>query len=148
MNKSLLTWKPSEMFDDSLFSQLLNWDNGMTGSVRMLQSDVYENDTSWFFKMSAPGVNQEDIRIVVENNVLTVRGETKDDIVDNTTRIYRRELRYGSFSRSFNLPDNTIPEQAHAKVEGGIILVEVPKRATQEEKPKALEIPINIKSLE
>ena len=148
MNKPLLTWKPSEMFDDSLFSQLFNWDNGMTSPVRMLQSDVYENDTSWFFKMSAPGVNQEDIRVVVENNVLTVRGETKDDIVDNTTRIYRRELRYGSFSRSFNLPDNTIPEQAHARVENGIILVEVPKRATQEEKPKALEIPINIKSLE
>lgn len=148
MNKSLLTWEPSEMLGKSLLSQLFDWDSGMTLNNYVPQSDVYESETSWFFKMSVPGVNQEDIKVVVENNILTVKGETKNEIVDESTRVYRRELRYGSFNRSFRLSDNTIPEQAHAKVENGIVIVEVPKKQMQDEKPKALEIPVNIKSLE
>lgn len=148
MNKSLLTWEPSEMLGKSLLSQLFDWDSGMTLNNYVPQSDVYESETSWFFKMSVPGVNQEDIKVVVENNILTVKGETKNEIVDESTRVYRRELRYGAFNRSFRLSDNTIPEQAHAKVENGIVVVEVPKKQTQDEKPKALEIPVNIKSLE
>lgn len=146
MNKSLLTWETPDIFGKNLLSQLMNWDADMTINY-VPQSDVYENESSLFFKMSVPGVNQEDVKVLVENNTLTIKGETKNEIVDETTRIYRRELRYGSFNRSFRLPENTIPEQACAKVENGVVVVEIPKKQKQEEKPKALEIPVNIKSL-
>lgn len=148
MNNLLLNWEPSNVFGKSFLSQFFDLDKQSTSFNYVPQSDVYENESSWFFKMSTPGVNQEDIRVTVENNILTVRGETKSEILDQTTRIYRSELRYGSFNRSFRLPDNVIPEQATAKVENGIIVVEVPKQKDESDKPKALEIPINVKSLE
>lgn len=148
MNKSLLNWEPSELIGKSLWSQLLDWDSNIHPYFASPESDIYENDDAWCYKISAPGINQEDVRITIENNVLTLRGETKNETINENTKVYRREMKYGSFSRSFRLPDNIIPEQAHAKVENGVILVEIPKKQIQEEKPKALEIPVNIKSLE
>lgn len=110
------------------------------------QCDIYETAQSVVYKMSAPGVNSEDVRVTIDNNTLKIHGETKSDIVDENTQVYKREMRYGSFSRSFRLPTHVVVEQAAAVVENGVITVTVPKKE-RESQASVLEIPINRKSL-
>lgn len=140
INTSLLNWKPSEIFETPLLSRLFDWD--LHSTPHMPESDMYESDTAYIFKVATPGVNVEDVRTTIENNVLTVRGETKSENIENSTKVYRREMRYGSFSRSFHLPENIVAELAKATIKNGVTTVEVPKRQVESQSLPAFEVPV------
>jgi len=139
-NTSLLTWKPSEIFETPLLSRLFDWD--LHSTPHMPESDMYESESAYIFKIATPGVNIEDVRTTIENNVLTVRGETKSENIENSAKIYRREMRYGSFSRSFHLPENIVAEQSKAKISNGVMTVEVPKRQVEAQSLPVFEVPV------
>jgi HSP20 family protein len=145
MNKPLL-------FDgtyNSFLKTFLDFDKNLSYlNTNVPKSDVYETESSWYYKMSTPGVNMEDLNVTIENNTLTVRGEIKSEVLNEKTHIYHKELKYGSFSRSFALPDNIIADEAVARLEKGITIVEIPKKITNDENHKVINIPVNIKSLE
>jgi HSP20 family protein len=100
--------------------------------------DIHETENEVVLKADIPGVNEKDIDVRVENNTLTVRGErsfNKEVKEDNYLRIERN---YGSFSRSFGLPNTVNTEAIKADYKNGVLTVEMPKRA--ESKPKQVKI--------
>src|SRR3954451_25259911 len=109
-------------------------DELMTSGTFVPPVDIYEDAHNIVLNMEAPGVNQNDIEITLENNTLTVRGERKIEKEVKEENIHRVERRYGSFARSFSLPNTVDSENVTANFESGILKIKLAKRA--EAKPK------------
>lgn len=90
--------------------------------------DIYEDDTGIHVKAEVAGVKPEDIKVDVENRVLTLSGERKLDHEDKAEGYRRVERYYGSFSRSFALPSDVSAEEIDAKYDNGVLTVTLPKR--------------------
>lgn len=100
--------------------------------------DIYENKDQIVLEAELPGMKQEDFDLSVENNVITLRGERKFEKTDETDNYHRVERSYGSFTRSFTLPQTVSPEGATAEYSNGVLRVTLPKR--EETKPRRIEI--------
>ena len=85
--------------------------------------DIYEDEQSLSLKLEVPGIAEKDLDVRVENNTLTVRGERKFEQEEKEENFHRIERRYGSFSRSFTLPNTVDPEQVNAEFENGMALL-------------------------
>jgi HSP20 family protein len=102
--------------------------------------DVYEDEHAITLKLEVPGVDQKDIDIRLENNTLTIRGERRFEKEEKEENFHRIERRYGSFTRSFTLPNTVDPEQVSAEFENGVLKIKLAKRA--EAKPKQIKVNI------
>jgi HSP20 family protein len=100
--------------------------------------DVYETNDHLVVKAAVPGVQPSDVDISVDDDVLTIKGEFKQDETKDEDQYHRRELRYGSFERSLRLPPTVDAEKAEATFEHGMLKLEIPKRA--EAKAKTFKI--------
>jgi HSP20 family protein len=100
--------------------------------------DIYETENELVLKADLPDVEEKDIDIRVENNMLTVRGERKFEQKVKEDNYLRIERTYGSFSRSFGLPNTVSTEGIKAEYKNGVLTVEMPKRA--ESKPKQVKV--------
>jgi HSP20 family protein len=100
--------------------------------------DIYETENELVLKADLPDINEKDLDIQVENNMLTIRGERKFEQKVNEDNFLRIERTYGSFSRSFSLPNTVNNEAIKADYRNGVLTVELPKRA--EAKPKQVKI--------
>lgn len=103
--------------------------------------DIYETENELVLKADLPDVNEKEIDIRVENNMLTVRGERKFEQQVKEENYLRIERTYGSFSRSFGLPNTVNTESIHAAYKNGVLTVTMPKRA--ESKPKQVKVNVN-----
>ena len=103
--------------------------------------DIYEAPNELVVKADLPDMNEKDIDIRVENNLLTVRGERKFEKNVTEDNYLRVERIYGSFSRSFSLPNTIDSEQIHAEYRNGVLAVRMPKR--EESKPKQIKVSIS-----
>lgn len=103
-----------------------------------LALDVMENPENYVVKASVPGINPEDIEITLDNNMLTIRGESKADTERKEGEYHLRERRYGSFYRSVTLPANVKADQIEAVNENGVLTLTLPK--AEEAKPKKIEV--------
>lgn len=103
-----------------------------------LALDVMENPENYVVKASVPGVKPEEIEITIDNNMLTIKGETKEDTERNEGDYHLRERRYGSFYRSVALPANVKADQIEAVNENGVLTLTLPK--AEEAKPKKIEV--------
>jgi HSP20 family protein len=101
--------------------------------------EVKELPDKFVLKVDLPGIKKEDIKLEVSDNILTISGERKEEKEEKEAQYYRREIVYGSFYRSIQLPPNVDPEKITAKLENGVLTIEIPKT----EKAKAKEIPIS-----
>jgi HSP20 family protein len=100
--------------------------------------DIYETENELVLKADLPAINEKDLDIRVENNMLTIRGERKFESEVKEENYLRVERTYGSFSRSFGLPNTVNTEAIKAQYKNGVLTVEMPKRA--ESKPKQVKI--------
>ncbi len=100
--------------------------------------DIFEDQDQLVLEADLPGMNREDFEISVENNVITLKGERKFEKKVEGDNYHRVERGYGSFSRSFTLPQTVTSEGATAEFENGILRVALPKRA--ETKARKIEI--------
>ena len=100
--------------------------------------DVYEDEHKLMLKLEIPGVNDGDLDIRLENNVLTVKGERKFEKEEKEENFHRIERRYGSFARTFRLPNTVDGESADANYDKGILSISLAKRP--EAKPKQIKI--------
>jgi HSP20 family protein len=100
--------------------------------------DVYEDEQSIQLKFEVPGIDEKDIDIRLENNTLTVRGERKFEQEQKEENFQRIERRYGSFTRSFTLPNVVNTEDVQAEYDKGVLTVRLAKRA--EAKPKQIKV--------
>ena len=102
--------------------------------------DVYEDEHKIVLKLEVPGLKQEDLDIQVENNTLTVKGERKFEKEEKEENFHRIERRYGSFYRSFGLPNTVNAEAVKASYDAGVLRIELEKRA--EAKPKQIKVQV------
>src|SRR5690349_17785236 len=108
--------------------------------------DIYEDEHSVQLKLEVPGIEEKDIDIKVENNVLSVSGERKFEKEEKEENFHRVERRYGSFSRSFTLPNTVDTENIQADYDAGVLRIRLAKRA--EAKPKQIKVNIGQKAVE
>jgi len=102
--------------------------------------DVYEDEQSFQLKMEVPGIEEKDIDIRLENNILSVRGERRFEKEEKEDNYRRIERRYGTFTRSFTLPNTVNPEDVKADYVNGVLKIRLAKRA--EAKPKQIKVNI------
>jgi HSP20 family protein len=100
--------------------------------------DILENESSYQVTAELPGVKKDDVSITVENNLLTLKGERKFEKDVNKEQYHRIERAYGTFARSFTLPNRVSQEQVQAKFDNGLLTITIPKAA--EARPKKIEI--------
>ncbi len=97
-------------------------------------------------KLEVPGVDEKDLDIKVENNVLSVSGERKLEKEEKEENFHRVERRYGSFTRSFTLPNTVSTDDIQADYDHGVLKVRLAKRA--EAKPKQIKVSVGQKPIE
>lgn len=100
--------------------------------------DIFENKDQIVLEAELPGMKREDFELTVENNVITLRGERRFEKQDDTDNYHRVERSYGSFTRSFTLPQSVSAEGANAEYSNGVLRVTLPKR--EEAKSRRIEI--------
>ena len=108
------------------------------GSAWLPAVDVVENDGSFVLRAELPGVNKDEVKITVQNDILTIKGEKKSETETKENQYSRIERSYGSFQRSFTLPHTVKSDKIEASYENGILTVTVPK--ADEVKPKQIEV--------
>jgi HSP20 family protein len=112
--------------------------NVVTSSL-FTPTDICEDADSLQILMEVPGVKPEDVKISLEDNILTIRGEKRQQSENSAERVHRYERSYGAFERTFALPSNVDAEKISAQYENGILTVKVPKS----ERARPREIPVN-----
>ena len=120
-------------------------DEALTTSNFAPPVDVYEDEHNITLKIEVPGIDEKDINVTIENNTLTVRGERRFEKDEKEENFHRVERMYGSFTRSFTLPNTVDPEQVSAHYEKGVLKIGLAKKA--EAKPKLIKVNVE-KTLE
>ena len=135
--KSSILPTVSRFFDDD-WNLLFDWSNrNFSNTATTVPSvNVRENDDEYLVEMAVPGMKKEDFQIEVNNNVLTIRSEVKNEQEKKEGETYtRREFSYQSFYRSFSLNHQEVDEsKIKATYKDGILSVVLPKK--EEAKPK------------
>jgi len=102
--------------------------------------DVSETDGEYQIKAEIPDVKKEDVKVTVEDGVLTIQGERKQEKEEKGKKYHRVERSYGSFVRSFTLPDLVDEEKVKAEFKDGVLNLQLPKSVKA--KPKAIEVTV------
>jgi HSP20 family protein len=104
-------------------------------------ADISETDDEYLVRAELPGVERKDVKVSLEEGVLTIEGERKQEKEEKGRRMHRIERFYGSFSRRFSLPDDADANLIRAETKDGVLNVHIPKSKVL--KPKAVEIKVN-----
>jgi HSP20 family protein len=91
--------------------------------------DIHENDKEFVFEAELPGIGEKDVQVTVRNGVLSLKGEKKSERNEKNNTSHLVERSYGSFERSFRLPDSADEEKIAADFNKGVLRIVVPKRA-------------------
>ena len=102
--------------------------------------DIIEDEKEWLVKADLPEVKKEDVKVSVENGVLTITGERKLEKVEKDKKYHRIERSYGNFLRSFALPDGADGSKVNAEFKDGMLKVHLPK--SEKARPKAVEVKV------
>jgi HSP20 family protein len=102
--------------------------------------DIKEDEKEYLIKAEVPEVDKKDVKVTIQDGVLTIQGERKQEKEDKGSRFHRVERSYGSFIRSFTLPVDVAEDQLKAEFKDGMLLVHLPK--TEKSKPKAIEVKV------
>jgi HSP20 family protein len=100
--------------------------------------DIYEGEHNLVLKLEVPGVNEADLNIQVENNTLTVQGKRTFEKEEKEENFHRIERRYGSFLRTFRLPNTVDADKIEADYDKGVLKITLGKKA--EAKPKQIKV--------
>jgi HSP20 family protein len=115
----------------------INFDMNLTYHPKI---DISEDEKNIFVDAEVPGIAKENLKIVLEDNVLTISGEKKQEEEKKDKNFHRTERAYGSFSRSFTLPVEVDSNKVSAAFENGILKIALEKAAPKTAKEKNIEI--------
>src|SRR6266404_8353625 len=102
--------------------------------------DITEDDKEYLIKAELPEVKKDEVKVVVENGVLTISGERQFEKEQKNKKYDRVERAYGSFVRSFTLPDGADADKVNAEFKDGVLKVHLPK--SEQVKPKQIEVKV------
>jgi HSP20 family protein len=100
--------------------------------------DIYENGDNLVLKAELPGINPDDVEIRVEDNTLYLKGERKFEKEVKEQNYHRVERSYGTFTRTFSLPNSIDADKVTANYKDGVLTLTMPKK--EEAKPKTIKI--------
>ena len=115
-------------------------DEAMTVAQWAPLVDITEDDKEYLIKAELPEVKKDDFKVSVQDGVLTISGERKYEKEEKGKKYHRTEWAYGSFSRSFTLPDDAAAEKVVGDFKDGVLKVHVPK--SEKAKPKTIEVKV------
>ena len=143
----LAKWDPFREMEDVFdrYGRAIGWPRRGTQEVMATgdwapRVDIAETDNEFVIKAEIPEVNKDDVKVTVDSGVLTIRGERKQEKEEKGKKFHRVERYYGSFTRSFTLPDNVDEGKIDASFKDGVLNLKVPK--TEAAKPKAIEVKV------
>jgi HSP20 family protein len=102
--------------------------------------DISETEGEYQIKAEIPDVKKEDVKVTLEDGVLTIQGERKYEKEEKGKKYHRIERSYGSFVRTFSLPDVIDEEKVKAEFKDGVLNLHLPK--SEKAKPKAIEVKV------
>jgi HSP20 family protein len=130
----------NRMFDDTIRSAATGDEELATGAWSPAV-DIHETDDSFVVSADLPGLKKDDIQINVEDNTLTIKGEKKFEEKVPRDKYIRVERSYGTFVRSFSLPQNVDSTKIKATFKDGVLDLTLPKR--EEARPKKIAVEVN-----
>lgn len=147
---TLVRWNPFRELEDvqnrlaTLFNRTSSAGNGHEESLAVAEwsplVDITEDDKEYAIKAELPDVKKEDVHVSVENGVLSISGERKFEKEEKGKKYHRVERAYGSYYRSFSVPDDADAGKVNAEFKDGLLRVRLPKG--EKAKPKQIEVKI------
>jgi HSP20 family protein len=129
------------MLDDALATwPFQREENGTLTAAWTPAVDVFEDKDAVKIIAELPGVRPDEVKLSIENNILTLRGEKKQVAEETTERVHRYERSYGMFERSFALPNTVDADRVEARFENGLLTIQLPK----EERARPREIQVKV----
>lgn len=151
MNTQITRWNPFREMEEiqnrlaSLWNREVSRSNGeksenLTVADWSPRVDIIEEEGSFLVKAELPEMKKEDIKVTVEDGILTISGERKFEKEEKKKKYHRIEREYGSFVRSFTLPASTASDKVAAEFKDGVLQVRLPKDAKAS--PRTLDIKV------
>jgi HSP20 family protein len=116
------------LFDDDFFPVLSNRTSSMPAV------NIREDEKNYILELAVPGIDKKDLKIDINEDVLTISSETRNEVEENKDDYRRKEFSFSSFCRSFYIPENVNRDKIEANCKEGILTVGLPKQ--EEEKNK------------
>src|SRR6267142_4798967 len=152
--QTITRWEPLREMEDfqnrlsdlsTLFGRPQRRTNGhgreeITLADWMPPADITEDEKEYLIKAELPELKKDDVKVTVENGVLTISGERKFEKEEKKRKYHRVERGYGTFMRSFALPDDADFNKVNAEFKSGVLTVHVPK--SEHAKPKQIEVKV------
>ena len=123
---------------DRLFNDAFTPSLGATGGWQAPAVDLYQTDDEVVVKASLPGMKSDDVQISITGDMLSLKGEFKQENEKKERAYHMREQRYGAFERTFALPTAVVSDKAKAEFENGILTITLPK--AEEVKPRMITV--------
>lgn len=148
---ALTPWDPFKELDDlqkrlaTIFGRApVRKDVGQDEAMKVAEwaplVDITEDDKEYLIKAELPEVKKEEVKVTVEDGVLTISGERKYEKEEKGKKYHRIERAYGSFMRSFTLPEDADDQKVAGEFKDGVLKVHVPK--SEKAKPKKVEVKV------
>ena len=148
---TLTTWNPFRELDEAqnrlshLLGGSFNRPGNGNGGLKLADwsplVDITEDEEEYLVKADLPEIKNEDVKVTVENSVLSITGERKSEKEEKKTRYHRIERSFGKFQRSFMFPEDTDAAKVKAVFKNGVLKVHLPKSPTA--KPKTVEVKVD-----
>ena len=125
---TLITYRPKTLLGKSWIDDFWNFD----GSSNLTTSfnpyfDISQNDSSYFISADLPGIDKKNINISLSDEMITISGERENDLNHKDNYQTYSYKKYGSFEKSFFIPDDANTQKIDAKMENGVLLLEIKK---------------------
>jgi HSP20 family protein len=144
---NLIRWDPFGEVD-AMFNRMLSgqyWPRlTLEGNGKNLQwapsADISETDKEYTIRAELPAVKREDVQVTLDGGIITIKGERKQHKEDKNEKFHRVESFYGSFERSFSVPDNVNADAIKCESKDGVLTVHIPKTEVSKQKPKQIAV--------
>jgi HSP20 family protein len=144
---AMLRWEPFREMENALrrFTPLYMPDNGVARDETAARNwiplaNISETEKEYLLRVELPDVKKDDVKIAVADGVITISGERKLELEDQSENAIRVESIYGAFTRSFVLPDYIDANGIHAETKDGVLRIHIPKAKTKKSEPLAIEV--------
>ena len=133
--EGLTTWNDDfdNFFDDNFTTENIR-------STRYPAVDIEHKEKVYVLKADLPGLKKEDIKVTIENGYLTLKGERKSEHEENKNNYHRIERTYGTFQRSFKIPEGLTEKQIKATYHDGVLELTIPTPKVEE--PKSIDVKV------
>ena len=144
----VIKWEPfrdiDDMFDRVFADTMRRWPRVSNEERRVYDwapaADVSETDGEYLIKAELPEVRKDDLNITVQEGVLTLAGERKQEKREDNEKLHRVERFHGTFSRRFTLPDDADEQGIRAESKDGILVIHIPKHKVAQVQPRQIQV--------